>query len=369
MLNYEFPPLGGGAGNATFYLLKEFAKLKNIEIDLITSSAKGLFEHQKFSENINIYKLNIGRRKNLHFQNNKDLLVYTFKAYLLGRRLSRQKKYDLTHAFFGVPCGLIGYLFKNKMPYIVSVRGSDAPGYNKRFAVLYKILTPLIKKIWKNSKAVIANSEDLKNLALKSAPNQEIKIIYNGVDTEEFKPSSRIEQEFTAISTSRLIERKGIKYLIDAFIEFNKRHNNSRLLLIGSGNLEKELREKVRKVNIQNKIDFLGAINHSKIAGYYQQSDVFVLPSLNEGMSNSLLEAMASGLAIIATDTGGAKKLIDNTNGVIVKKQNANDIFGALEKLYLNKKLLDSMKSTSRKKIKETSWKKIAGKYYQLYTV
>ena len=365
-LNYEFPPLGGGAGNATFYLLKEFAKYDNLKIDLITSSV-GKYKEKQFAENIKIYYLDIGKSgKNLHAQNFKDLLKYSWKSREFAKHLIDKNNYDLIHSFFGIPCGYIA--MNLKLPYIVSLRGSDTPFYSKKYSLLDKLIfKKLSKKIWKNSRAVIANSEDLKNLALNSAPDQKIGIIYNGIDTKEFKPSNETNRKFTVISTSRLIKRKGIEYLIDAFIKFNDKYNNSKLLLIGDGDLKKELKERVRKADIQNRIDFLGAVNHSEIAGYYQQSDVFVLPSLNEGMSNSLLEAMASGLAIVATDTGGVKNLVNSANGVIIEKQNSGDIFNALEKLYLDKNLLEDMKINSGKKMEEMSWEKVAEKYYQLY--
>ena len=73
MLNYEFPPLGGGAGNATYYLLKEFSKYDDIEIDFVTSSIDE-FKEEKFSKNITIYYLDIGKKGNLHYQSNKNLL-------------------------------------------------------------------------------------------------------------------------------------------------------------------------------------------------------------------------------------------------------------------------------------------------------
>jgi len=366
MLNYEFPPLGGGAGNATFYLLKELAKCDNLKIDLITSSV-GKHKEKQFAKNIKIYYLDIGKSdKSLHTQNFKDLLKYSWKSREFAKHLISENNYNLIHSFFGIPCGYIA--MNLRLPYIISLRGSDTPFYSRKYFLLDKLIfKKLSKKIWKNSRAVIANSEDLKNLALNSAPDQKIGIIYNGVDTKEFRPSNKTNQKFTVISTSRLIKRKGIEYLIDAFIRFNDKYNNSKLLLIGDGDLKKELKERVRKADIQNKIDFLGLVNHFEIAAYYQQSDVFVLPSLNEGMSNSLLEAMASGLAIVATNTGGVKNLVNSANGVIIEKQNSNDIFNTLERLYLDNNLLRSMKVNSRKRAEEMSWEKVAGEYYQLY--
>ena len=137
MLNYEFPPLGGGAANACFHFLKELTKIKNLKIDLITSSTFS-FKKEKFSSNINIYYLNIGKNKrNLHFQTSKDLFFYSLRAYFFAKKLIKKNNYNLIHAWFGIPSGLIAFLLKK--PYIVSLRGSDVPFYNPRFYWLDKI--------------------------------------------------------------------------------------------------------------------------------------------------------------------------------------------------------------------------------------
>lgn len=365
MLNYEFPPLGGGAGNATFYLLKEFAKYDNLKVDLITSSIDK-YKEEQLADNIRIYYLDIGKNKNLHSQSNKDLLKYSWKSYYFAKNLIAKNNYNLTHSFFGIPCGYIA--MNLKLPYVVSLRGSDVPFYSKKYFLLDKLIFKnLSKKIWQNSKAVIANSADLKSLALESIPRQKIEVIYNGVDLKEFSSNYKINKEFIIISTSRLIKRKGVEYLVDGFIGFNKKYSNSKLFLIGNGNLKEKLEKKVCKANIQNKVEILGIVKHYKIADFYKKADLFVLPSLNEGMSNSLLEAMASGLAVIATNTGGSKELINEKNGIIIEKQNRNNIFKALEKIYLDKELLKSMKLESRKKAEKMSWNGVAEKYFEIY--
>lgn len=369
MLNYEFPPLGGGAGNATYYILKKFAKLDNICVDLITSSTDK-FEYQKFSQNINIYKLDIGKRGNIHYQSNKDIMIYTIKSYFFTRKLLHQKKYNLVHTFFAVPCGFIGYLFKKKIPYIISVRGSDVPGYNARFSGLYKILSLLIKKVSKNSKAVIANSQDLKKLALKTLPNQKIDIIYNGIDTGEFKPRNKknSNNSFNVLCVSRLIERKGIKYLILALPEVIKKYQdlNLKLTIIGEGNLKKDLENLVKDKNLSKFVDFKGLIEHSQLPLYYNQADIFVLPSLNEGMSNAVLEAISSGLPIITTDTGGTLELVKD-NGFVVPKENSKAIAEAVGKLIKDKDLRLEMGGRSREIAERFEWGKIKEQYLEIY--
>jgi len=133
MLNYEYPPIGGGASNATYYLLKEFAIRRNIEVDLVTSSPNTKFKKEELGDNIVIHKLPIGKKK-LHYWTQREILAYSKRAYKYIKKLMQIKKYDVTHAFFGIPSGAIAYLFKKEIPYVVSLRGSDVPGFNKRFS-------------------------------------------------------------------------------------------------------------------------------------------------------------------------------------------------------------------------------------------
>jgi glycosyltransferase involved in cell wall biosynthesis len=110
-------------------------------------------------------------------------------------------------------------------------------------------------------------------------------------------------------------------------------------------------------------------VSHDKIAKEYNKADVFVLPSFNEGMSNSLLEALASGLAIVSTDTGGAKDLIGKENGFIVEKGSPKSIKKALEDIIKNPEKLERMKGVSRQKALELSWGRMAGEYTKTYEV
>ena len=102
MLNYEFPPLGGGAANACQYILRELAK-RDIEVDLVTSSAMNRFETENFSTNITIYKLAVGK-KNIHYWTQREILTYSWKARRFAKKLIKEKRYDLCHTFFGIPC-------------------------------------------------------------------------------------------------------------------------------------------------------------------------------------------------------------------------------------------------------------------------
>lgn len=374
--NYEYPPLGGGAGNATAYILKEYSKISDFEVDLVTSSIDNKYHFEKLGENVSIHRLPIGKnKKNLHFQSQKDLLIYFLKAYFFSKKLAKKKKYDLSHSFFTIPCGFISLILKCqlKIPYIISLRGSDVPGYSERFLFLYKIITPLIRVIWRGSFKVIANSKGLRDLALKTDPKEEIRIINNGIDIENFRKSEskkNIENKdlFRIICVTRITPRKGVRYLIEAFKNLSGNNDGISLKIIGDGDEKKELQELVKNLGIQNKVEFTGLVSHEKLPPYFSEADVFVLPSLNEGMSNSMLEALASGLPLVATDTGGTKELLEEgKNGLIVKMKDSRDIAEKINILFEDNNLRMKMGEESRKKAELMSWEKVAREYFDLY--
>ena len=371
MLNYEYPPLGGGGSNACKYLLREMAN-KGIEVDLVTSSPSNKFETEKIGDTVSIYKLPVNK-KDIHYWTQREIMSYSWKAKKFIDKLMKEKEYDVCHAFFTVPCGAVAYLFRKKMPYIVSLRGSDVPGFNKRFGFQYIFLKPLIKKIWTDAKAVVANSQGLKELALNTSPSQEIGVIYNGIDVSEFEPNldstiddedSTNDNEIRVVCVSRLIERKGINYLIEAIEKLKDKQ--IQLILVGEGKQEDTLKKLVDDLKISDKVDFKGYVDHDQIAEIYRNSDIFVLPSLNEGMSNALLEALAAGLPVIVTDTGGTSELLDG-NGVLIPMADSDAIAEAIRGFVDEPVGRRQMGLKSREIAEGMSWMRVGEEYLRLY--
>lgn len=372
--NYEYPPLGGGAANATAYILKEYSKIPDLKVDLVTSSIDGDYHLEKIGENISIHKLPIGKNKNnLHYQSQKELLTYTWKAYFFAKKLIRENKYDLGHSFFTVPCGFISFLLKkqHKIPYVVSLRGADVPGYSDRFRFLYKFIKPIARLIWKNSFRVVSNSQGLRGLALKTNFKQEIDIIPNGIDISDFAPKPEkkpADKIIITIGASRITARKGISYLLEAIKKLSPKYPNIFLKAMGDGNEKENLEKLAKELNLEKNAEFIGRVPRENTFSYYQEASIFVLPSLNEGMSNAMLEALASGLPLIATDTGGTRELVtDGVNGFIVKMKDSEDLADKIEILLKDADLRKKMGEASRKKAETMSWGKVAKEYLDLY--
>lgn len=356
MLNYEFPPLGGGAANANYYLLKEFAKRNDIYIDLVTSSPDE-YEEEQFAENITIYKLEVDKDE-IHYWTQPEILRYSWKAYQKSKELMENYDYDLVHAWFGVPCGVIARMLR--LPYLVALRGSDVPGYNERFGLQYVVLKPLIRKVWRDAEAVVANSRGLRELALETA-DVPIDVIPNGVAVDEFEPIYPDRDTLQVLCVSRLVERKGIRYLVDAIGELDVE-----LTIIGEGDQEETLKQQVVDLGIEDRVTFAGYVPHEEISEYYENADVFVLPSKNEGMSNTVLEALAGGLPVITTDTGGTAELIDD-NGQVVPMEDSNALIEAIESYMTTPPLIEQQGRKSRQRAEQMSWTAVADQYMKKY--
>lgn len=374
-LNYEYPPLGGGAGNATAYLLKEYSLISDLEVHLVTSSADALEHHFSVGENIHVHSIPIGKNgKNKHYQSQKDLLTYAWRGYCFAEKLLEKGNFDVIHAFFTVPCGYMAMKLSKKynVPYIVSLRGADVPGYSERFTMLYSLLRPLTRTIWARASNVISNSSGLRLLALKTNPLQEISIIPNGIDIEEFKPLVEKENDryVRILCVSRLTPRKGIRFLLQAMklLLGENVERKIELWIAGEGDETESLKQLSKELGIESKVKFFGRVAHENLSKHYQTADIFCLPSLNEGMSNTMLEALASGMPIVATVTGGTEELVGNgENGFFVEQKSAKDLAQKLETLISDNTLRTRFGIASRVRAEKMSWKNVAIAYYDLY--
>lgn len=371
-LNYEYPPLGGGAANATACILEEWTRDETLEVHLVTSNIGDCLDSSTLGGKVFVHRLPIGKsRNNLHHQSLKDILVYSLKAWWFSRRLIREQTlpFDATLAFFGVPCGFLALLLKweFRLSYVVALRGSDVPGYSRKYAWLYPCIRPLIGFVWCHAAVVVPNSIGLETLAKQSAPKQSFTIIENGVDIRRFIPDQtmRPKDEFIITSgASRVTERKGLNYLIEAVGELVLKYPEIRLKIMGDGSARFDLESLVREKGLQKNVTFLGRIPREETAQYYQEASLFVLPSLNEGMSNAMLEALASGLSIIATPTGGTAELVtEGVNGIVVPEKSSQALTDAIEQFLHNRNLVVDYGAASRRRAEAQGWDKVAVRF------
>ena len=367
MLNYEFPPIGGGAGKAHLAILKQYAGKSDLQVDVLASAPKPGFVVQKLSNNVTIYTVGV-HKKNLHYWRKIEVVEWVARATPPYRRLLKENRYDLVHAFFGLPTGWLCYRTANRLPYIISLRGSDVPGGHARLQLEYKLLGPLLKRIWTGASALVACSDGLKSRALRFLPSANIDIIPNGVDLERFRPASNKELsgELKLLTVGRLSVTKRFEMLVDAVEILSKKGKNIRLTISGGGGLLDELKNLVEQKKLTGIINLTGRIESEKMPDVYGAHDMFVSASMQEGMSNAMLEAMASGLPIITTRCDGVDELISD-NGIVVGKDSAEALAEAINNLAENKQAYNAMCASARKRAENFGWDKVADGYIKLY--
>ena len=367
MLNCEFPPIGGGAGNANLHLLRELSGKDGLKVDVLTSGPNPGLSSEQFSANITIYKVGLHKR-DLHFWRRTEVVEWLIKARDQYRKLLAQNNYDLAHAFFGFPTAYLCLSTASRLPYIISLRGSDVPGKHVRLQLDYKILGPLFKRIWKNATALVACSEGLKARAVTFMPGLSIEVIPNGVDLELFSPDPTPEKPDTLrlLTVGRLSPTKRVEMLIDAVEMLQKQGVKVQLTIAGSGALERRLRQTVTRKNLADVVRMAGRVEPEKMPRLYRQNDIFVSATMQEGMSNAMLEAMASGLPIVTTACEGLDELISD-NGIIVRGNDPQALAQAVRALYDDWPTLDRMSKAAREHAHNFSWKNVAQKYLNLY--
>ena len=371
MLNNEYPPLGGGTATVNQELIKRFSCESDLRIDVVTCGEAEKNFIDAPAENIRIHKLST-RQRCIHHASNADLLYFAWKAFFYSRRLHRRKEFDLCFAWSALPAGAIARALYglDGLRYVVRVGGPDIPGFERRYARLYPLLTPTICSVWKNAEAVIAKCQPEAELIKKVLPQLEISIIRNGVDTDVFKPAeTRIDSgRVQIICVARLIERKGQRTLLQAFHELLQEGLNVELTLVGEGDSEKSYREYVHELGLADRVKFLGYQPREKLVELYRQSDIFVLASENEGMSVASLEALSSGLPLVITSTPGSELLVErNENGFLFEPGDVHKLTESLRTLIGDHHQRKEMALASRNRAERLSWEGVANEYKTLF--
>ncbi len=373
ILNYEFPPLGGGAGNATKNISKELVKLGH-QVIVITTWFKDLPDE----ENVDGYKVIRlhSKRARKDRSNTLEMLHYVILAKRYTKRLVLVNKPDHIISFFALPTGLVAWYLnkKFKIPYTLSLRGGDVPGFlPKNLKRLHMLTMPFTNMIWKKAAHIVANSIGLKQLAEKTAShfNKKVECIPNGVDTDIFKPNQNQgkSNNFEVLFVGRLTEQKGATYLLKALAKMSGDKlevvNTIHCTIIGDGPLRKTLESEAAELGIADRVSFIGWVDRDELPKYYQSSDVFVLPTSEEGMPNVVLEAMASGLPIITTNVAGNEELVHNSqNGILIN--NLRELSTAILELCNDRDKAGRYGQESRKLALQMGWNKIAEEYANL---
>ena len=373
MFNYEFPPVGGGGGWVSYFLGKQFVEAGH-EVRLITSRFQDL-PKEEMVEGFRVYRVPT-IRKNRSTCAVHEMLTYALSSSVYGFKCVKSFHPEIIQVFFGIPSGGGAYLLQKVfgIPYIVFLGGRDIPRQNPDppyYRLLYGLLAPVIKAIWGNAAAVVACSGGLRELALRTEPNIDIHTIPDGLDVNRFSPLPRgahIER-VRILTVGRLIPRKDVQLLIRALPQLIQ--NTTRdfeVEIVGDGPCHSNLVKLAEKLGVIHKIRFAGSVPYSELPQKYQSADIFALCSLAEGMPLVVLEAMGSGLPVVASRVQGVEDLVQvGINGCLFTAGDVDALARHLASLINDDESRRKMGNASLLQAQRYDWKNIAQSYLEIY--
>jgi glycosyltransferase involved in cell wall biosynthesis len=373
MFNHEFPPIGGGSGWVSYFFGKHFVEAGH-DVYLITSQFQNLPEDEDV-EGIHIHRVP-ALRSNKDVCGIHEMLTYAVSSSLHGLRSVCRHKPDIVQIFSGIPAGGGGYLLKriHGSPYVVFLSGRDVPSLNPDppyYRWIYALLNPIIRGIWRNAGAVVACSDGLRGLALQTAPELTFKVIPDGLDLKRFSPVPRrvAPTRVRILTIGRLIPRKGFQLLIQALPQvIAQARVDFEIEIVGDGPYRGTLVAMAKELKIDRKINFAGSVSYSELPQKYREADVFVLCSLAEGMPLVVLEAMGTGLPIVASRVQGIEDLVRvGVNGTLFPPNDVDGLANSLVGLINDGESRVRMGKSSIGFVQKYDWKNIANSYLAIY--
>jgi glycosyltransferase involved in cell wall biosynthesis len=330
-LNYEFPPIGGGASPVSLEIAKGYVR-NGHEVDVVTMSYRDLPAYE-IIEGINVYRVKSLRAKK-EICHPWEQLTYLISAWLFLSRRLRKIRYDISHTHFIIPTGVLALRVKKKfnIPYVVTSHGSDVPGHNKRFAMLYPFVRLPWKRIVRHAKCVTAPSDYQINQIKDITRDGVFMTIANGLDLTRFRP---MKKEKLILVVARLFENKGIQDVLDALK--NIKCGKWAVKIVGEGPYRKILEKKAMENGLTGTVKFLGWIDNGSVEmkELYGRASIFISASYFESFGLTVLEAVSAGCHPLVSDIGGHRFIIDDDR-YFFKKGNVSDLRNKLESLIKN---------------------------------
>ncbi len=365
VLTNEFPPFGGGASTVTRILMDSLRDDPSLALDIVTSGVSKQASMEQYAERVRIFRVPSKNPARMSFSN-FELLRYAYKAFRLSKTLHASEPYDVCMAWSAVPAGFIAHRLKRLfgLPFILRIMGAEIPWAEARYRLLYPLLNPVVRRVWRSADHVIVKCERESEMIHRYDPGLNLLTIPNGIPRLTEKQWSLEPQPLRILCVGRLVERKRQIDLLKAMIVLQEQGVRAIADFIGDGYAEQEYRRFVGKSQLQSSVAIHGHVPREEMPQWYATADVFVLPSYNEGMSLAALEAMGAGLPLVITEEANSGSLVSiEDNGLLFKSGDVAMLTQHLMRLAADRSLLRRMGQASEVRAAAFPWDASAQQY------
>lgn len=358
-----FRPFIGGSEIAAEEICRQ---LSDISFEILTPRYRQSSPSNEYRQNLCIRRIGFGNRL--------DKFLFPVIGFFKGLLMLRKHNIHVIHAYqasYGASAAVLLKILKPKLKFMLTLQeGKELRRQNF-------LIRAFRKSIIGRADIITAISEHLKNYALSINRTAKVVLIPNGADFQKFskaQPASRRALDLAdnaqiAVTVSRLVLKNGIADLVRASALAKARIPELKLLIVGSGPLETKLKNLAVDLKIQSDILFLGNKKYEEIPGLLKTAALFVRPSLSEGLGTAFIEAMAAGLPVIGSRTGGIPDFLkDGETGLFCEAGNPRDIADKIVLLFSDGKLREKLIRNGLILAKEKyDWSQIAEKFRTIY--
>lgn len=359
---YEFPPIGGGGGKAAYDICKGLAAHGH-QITVLTAHMVGL-PFEEFKDGMRVIRISSLRRDKFG-ASFSTMLAYVLAGLRAGFRLIHLDRPDIIHTHFAVPSGALAWALSTLtgIPYILTAHLGDVPGgVPEKTERWFRWIKPFTRPIWERAEEVIAVSEHTRQLAVQQYP-VDIHVIHNGADVRHLSPSQlKVSKPPNLVFAGRFVPQKNPFVIIQTLAQL--KDLDWRCDLLGDGPLWEDVKREIETMGLSERFTLHGWVTPETVLEQFSHSDILFMPSLSEGLPVVGVQALAAGLAIVASDIGGFLDLVDNErNGYLLHPHDVPAFANALRKLISKPEVLRNFREASIEKARQFDIEKIVEQY------